>query len=165
MSKGIVHHEYYKKSWPFVPFIAVGASGLSYYFMKNPLFSLLLLCSIPLGYWIGNYIDPDFDLISITYGEGRMMRQLGILGKILFVFWMPYAFICQIFGHRSVFSHWPVISTFFRLLYFFIPFWIALFYWKWDIWDWEIVIFIGLLIGLSIADSVHWFLDIFPKEE
>lgn len=167
MSKGVVHYKYYKKFRIVFLLIAVIFLYPSYFIYKDLLISIVFFLSIITGYYfIGNYVDPDFDLISITYGEGRMMRDFKVIGKLLYIYWVPYAFICQIFGgHRSWFSHGIMIGTIFRLMYLLIPFWIWFFYTGQDLYELEIVGFLGLWFGLGVADFIHIYLDKYSKIE
>lgn len=101
------------------------------------------------GSLLGNFITPDLDLIE--------NRRKWTLTKII---WYPYGIL---FRHRSAFSHWPILGTFIRLIY------MALLglivatiagrpgeFIAWATTTHELQL---LAIGLAIADTVHFALD------
>lgn len=101
------------------------------------------------GSLLGNVITPDLDLIEA--------RRKWSLQKII---WYPYGIL---FRHRSAFSHWPILGTVIRLAYIgFLGFIVALIlgksgqYLDWIIDTHELQL---LTIGLAIADTVHFALD------
>ena len=85
------------------------------------------------GYYVGysylsRYLDPDSDQLSLTSSEGRLMRELGILG-FLVVWWMlPYAYIMKWFGGHRGLAHVHILGTMTRVLWAFCP---ALWAWHW----------------------------------
>ena len=109
------------------------------------------------GYLLGAICDPDLDQIGLSGAEGRAMRKFGILGVMWVMYWFPYGYVMP---HRSFISHFPFVSTLLRLGYlFFIPAILAL-YFQWTV-DWKLMgeLFMWLLCGLGIADTLHYLLD------
>lgn len=113
---------------------------------------------ILLGYGMGHFVDPDWDQIGITAAEGRIVNQIPIIGKFIVGYSTIYgAFFRR--KHRTFFTHTPGISTAIRLVY--------LFWWLYfviqTLYDWQIIFGLCVFIGLSLADSIHWTLDmLFP---
>jgi uncharacterized metal-binding protein len=112
---------------------------------------------VPLGYALGSIIDPDLDELGITGSEARLMKTV-VLAPL--IGWTSlYAVLMKpLGGHRSVWSHTPVVGTFIRLCFMSFPFVVLLHYLQLPMSQ-APQIFIGLLAGLSIADAVHWVLD------
>ena len=117
------------------------------------------------GYAAGYIVDPDLDLISITYPESKILKVFWIFGAV-FVGWSTaYAVIMRAFGgHRSDFSHWPVLSTAIRLMWF-SPFIIGPLLLIQRVVAGgvnaitSIELLFGLFCGLCVADSLHYFAD------
>jgi uncharacterized metal-binding protein len=114
---------------------------------------------VTFGYLLGRYIDPDIDQLVVTNAEGRLLRELGLIGAIIVAFLFPYAYMSRwVGGHRSFLTHFPVISTALRLLYILVP----LMMYKWSLFENEnfLLFLLGTWIGLSISDFTHWILDV-----
>lgn len=126
---------------------------------------LLIGVGMFIGYEIGKYMTPDWDIVGMTKDEGRMMNELPIIGSLL-------VGISTIYGshwkrhHRSTLTHFPFLSTGIRYLYVFWWIWFEIYRSQID-WAWLIFIFIGAVLGTSMADSIHWYLDKikYPKSE
>lgn len=78
---GPVHHKYHQAYMPvaFAVSIAVFIAGFFVdggYISEGAVWFLF-------WYWAGRYIDPDWDLQGITMAEGRMTRELDILGVFM----------------------------------------------------------------------------------
>lgn len=154
MPAGDVHYKYYKRGYWFIFAETLFLIFLDFKFGLGNL----------LGYTLGRWIDPDWDLVTANNSESRMIKELPILGNILFGISSAYgSFFFR--HHRGFLSHFPVISTLIRLAFIFlIPFIILdekginLIGDGW-IWFW-----IGIWVGLSQADGIHWFLDMFYKD-
>lgn len=114
-----------------------------------------------LGFWVGymiiaRYIDPDLDHRNMTQTEYRAMRELGFVGSLLVAYFMPYGYLLP---HRSFMSHSPLISTVIRFIY--------LFWWLFLLIYWvdltvlinNMMLFVGMYLGLSLADLIHIVLD------
>ncbi len=131
--------------------------SFSYATVDDP-YWLLAGPAVWLGYLLGYYIDPDLDQANITSAEWRIMRDLHILGSIIVAWFMPYG---RLMKHRSFMSHFPVVSTSIRYAWllafplFSVPMWyttpgILPSYWP---------VLLGIFLGLSIADGIHYTAD------
>lgn len=138
---------------------------------------------ILLGAAAGLVLSPDMDVDGGWIGHYWIRKVLGRPGEWYFnTIVTPYQ---KSFKHRSFWSHFPLISTALRLIYFVFPF-ITLFLHDQDINEAEISLrsaiaffcmapFLGLLIalepsgevmmavvgGLALSDFLHWLFDIF----
>lgn len=108
----------------------------------------------------GTIITPDLDVdagcIAFKNVEYAFGKPLATFWRL---FWYPYALI---FAHRSILSHFPIISTLIRVLYMLIPLYGLFYALGWDfglIWDFKNVEF---LFGLVMVDTIHYFMDILP---
>lgn len=158
MSDGQTHFRYWMRGLP----VALGASaGMGY---LHP----VLGATNAVGYLMGSFMDGDLDQIGLSSSEGRMMRTLKFIGVLWVMFWMPYAYVLP---HRSVWSHFPYLSTAIRLAYLFAPFMVLAIYidplgafiyrlWQYPAFLWGLL---GLWNGLSWADTIHYYLDMRHK--
>src|SRR5690348_3635666 len=96
--------------------------------------------------------------------EGRMVNEFPIFGHFLFGISSAYGSIFRR-NHRSFITHFPIFSTAIRLLFvFFVPY-IILKYWGINLMSDSIsMIRFGFWIGLSQADTIHYFLDTISGE-
>ena len=115
----------------------------------------LTATSVYCGYTVGRVITPDLDLISITESEALAIKSVIFLPLVAWT--TLYARIMQVLGgHRGFWSHSLILSTFIRLCWFAFPVVVVL-----HLVDLlplaaqHPVVFIGLLVGLSIADALH----------
>ena len=116
------------------------------------------------GYGLGRWIDPDLDQVSISSSEGRMMNDFKILGYVLVGYWTVYGAIFRR-HHRSFLTHFPVVSTAIRLAYLC---WWLFFVYRWLDWSFTVghaLSWFGILIGLSIADGLHYVADVLYSEK
>lgn len=105
------------------------------------------------GYLAGAIVGPDLDLVGIDHGEGRMIRSVVFIPLVAWT--TLYARIIQVIGgHRSIWSHMPLLSTFIRLCWFTFPLVVLAHTNHWLGYDYT-KIFGGLLVGLTVADTVH----------
>lgn len=155
MPDGLKHYEYFKKGYFFeIPF----SIFISLWDWKFAFGNLV-------GYSLGRWIDPDWDVLTANNSESRMIKELPILGSFLFGISSTYGSLFYR-RHRGFFSHFPVISTLIRLIFVFgIPFVILdekgfNFIGNGWVWFWT-----GVWIGLSQADGIHWFLDLTYKDK
>lgn len=108
-----------------------------------------------IGYWLGQFIDPDMDLVGITSGEGRMLRRFPIMGGFFVAYWTLYGAIFR-GKHRSFWTHSILVSTALRFSYMF--WWLYVFVvkeWK----EWMVLLLLGIYLGLSLADTYHIIAD------
>ncbi len=111
----------------------------------HPSFPILTGLGALINLWIG----PDLDLSG-----GKAKRWWGPL-KML---WYPYG---KLIPHRHVLSHFPVIGTFGRVVYFSLPLLPAMGcpgFIMWTVTWWAQPI----LFGLLLADMMHWVADGMP---
>lgn len=132
--------------------------------------------AIVVGYGLGRWISPDLDLVGANSDEGRMMKELKIVGALLFAWFSVYAYLMRFAGlgkkgHRNFFSHFPGVSTVIRLA------WLLLFplvsipiyfsiqrgFGEYFVLPVTITCAVGVVAGLSIADTLHYVLDILPS--
>lgn len=94
MPAGAVHYEYWKRGlYAAVPGAAIGVIiGILYQNLYLVEFWMWWL----FWYWMGRYIDPDWDQAGITAAEGRMRRELGLLSLVIFP---VTAFYAELVGH------------------------------------------------------------------
>jgi len=157
MPNGKIHY----RNWYYAAPIAFIGGGAVFYLTGGDL--IVSMC-VPLGYFLGRWIDPDLDQVGITNAEGRMMGELKIFGAITTAWFLPYAYIMRFVaigrkGHRNFFSHFPGVGTVIRLVW---MFWaIALVFW-WYRWDYTypLHILLGIFVGLTLADGVHYIADV-----
>ena len=117
------------------------------------------------GYSLGRWVDPDLDLMSANSAEGRIINELPLLGHFLYGVSSSYGSFWRR-HHRSVWTHYPLISTLIRLVWFlWLPFVLLDAYginfigggW---VWFW-----VSLWLGLSCADAIHLYKDFYPSKE
>jgi uncharacterized metal-binding protein len=155
MPSGKVHMKIWRHAW-LLPICFCAAVSIWGY----PIIGALIV----IGYFLGRWIDPDLDELGLTSSEGRMMRELKVFGVLLTMLYLPYAYLMRFVGigrrgHRNFFSHFPVIGTAIRLAWLLmIPGLIA---WHYGFQPTQDLIhgLFGVLIGLSIADWLHWAAD------
>lgn len=170
MPDGVHHHRVWRRNWLWVPPLSVLAYGLvdpiklTYTCTDLGCFSgnLFVSLGVFLGYGMGRYIDPDLDQMGTTAAEGRMVNEIPILGVFLYGHWATYGAIFRK-KHRSFLTHFPLVSTGIRLFYQFYGIFLILSLKNW-IFPWILHLFIGIFIGLSFADFLHWKEDKRAKE-
>lgn len=126
-----------------------------YLTIQNPVFGIGTI----IGYGMGRYIGPDWDCVSINKNEANIIKELPIIGYILYGISSIYGAIFMR-HHRSTITHLPVLSTSIRLIFVF--WWIGLLYYfdiiKFD-W-WHMWFALGIFFGLSESDLNHWICDL-----
>lgn len=116
------------------------------------------------GSVIGTIVTPDYDLNANL--PHSILTDIPIFGRLWKGMWRPYQ---EIVGHRSFFSHFPVVGTGGRALY--MGAWISLFVWIfsslgygpdvrafWDSWDKQF--WTAVFIIWCAQDIVHFLLDL-----
>jgi hypothetical protein len=109
------------------------------------------------------YVTPDWDQPTITFDEGNMLRELPVLGQILFGMSSFYGGLA-IKHHRSFLTHFPGVSTAIRLLYIFAIPLLAWYIIKDTVPIQVYEVLFGIWITLSIADGLHYIMDIGEKQ-
>ena len=113
-----------------------------------------------IGYSLGRYIDPDWDLIGTNMAEGRLVNEIPILGHFLYGVSSTYGSIFRK-KHRSFITHYPVVSTFVRLAFvFWFPITLANTYGFNLMGGMWLTFWISLWMGLSHADAIHYYHDL-----
>ena len=153
MSSGEIHYKYYMRGYREAIPLSIVFSFVSWKFGAGYIS----------GYSLHRYVDNDWDLMGTSKSEGRMVNELPLLGHYLFGVSSMYGSAFRKW-HRSIPTHVPVISTLGRLIVVFIaPFtyldaWGINFIGNGWVWYW-----LGLWAGLSHADGIHYYLDLFPR--
>lgn len=151
MPSGQVHYSYYKKG--ILPIGAISLLGA----ISHPYASIGLIS----GYIFHRYCDPDWDIMSANSAEGRMVNELPIIGHFLFGISSTYGSMFRR-HHRSFITHFPFLSTAIRMGFVGLPVFFVLKSFDFDFMqNWFIIIVIFFWIGLSIADAIHYVLDVF----
>lgn len=130
----------------------------------------LLICAF--GALAGTIISPDLDVDKAFIGDKIVEKRVGWFGKRIWLwFWRPYK---TSFSHGRFASHFPIFSTFMRLVYIYfltiLPFYGFYFlmlhshyYQDWlmnELYYWVAVLFNPwFFYGLASSDTVHYFLD------
>jgi len=156
MPSGKVHYHYFKIG--FIPAIPVSLITLVYF----PYVGTGML----VGYAMGRYVTPDWDIMGVSEDEGKMVREIPILGYFLYGISSTYGAIFRRL-HRNYLTHFPMLSTFIRLVFLFWWLPLLLYFVKISSHAWGLYgdMFFGILIGLSLADAIHWFLDLLTEQE
>ena len=117
------------------------------------------------GCAVGLVVTPDLDVRYRDTHSGTIVRRSGgcLIGMLWSLLWLPYAYLIP--RHRHPLSHWPVIGTATRLLYFLaVP---ALAWWVMG----HIISLPALprlaltplagwgIAGLALVDALHWGMD------
>ncbi len=153
MPPGFFHHRIYKSCY----IIMIPTS--IYLIFWNPIFGIGSI----LGYLFGRYCDPDWDIATGSSAEFRAINELKIFGYVLYGISSFYGAVFMR-HHRSMITHFPVLSTVIRLIFLF--WWIGLLYYfnviQFD-W-WQLWLGLGIIFGLSESDLNHWLCDsIWPE--
>ena len=150
MPDGGTHHKYYNRGY--IVSIPVG--------IITSLWEWKFGLGYVVGYSLGRYVDPDWDLMGTNAGEGRMVNEIPILGHLVFGVSSSYGSIFRK-HHRSFWTHFPVVSTLIRLIFITVVPFVFLDSWGINLIGNEWYLFwLGLWAGLSHADAIHYYLDI-----
>ena len=117
-----------------------------------------------MGYSLGRYFDPDLDLMGASACEGRIVNELPLIGHFIFGATSAYGSTFRRF-HRSWVTHLPFVSTLIRLIFVgMVPFLICENFAINLIGQGWHMFWVGVWLGLSQADGIHWFLDMKWKD-
>lgn len=109
------------------------------------------------GCLFGVLFSPDLDQDGVTLSEGMLLRRSLIIGVPWFLYWWPYA---KLIPHRHWLSHFPVVGTLGRLLYFAPVLWL---FWHFGLRghlpEPVVQMLPWLVLGLAVSDALHWLLD------
>lgn len=145
MPPGYVHLNLWKKYLPYVLTFSVLVMGL---------LDVMMGPAIATGYLMGYFIDPDLDQLSMTEGEGRILKNFKIFGAIFLGVWLPYAYL---FKHRGI-SHYPILGTLTRWGYLSTVFLLVLRPPMEKVLEGIItypMAWLGIFCGMAIADTIH----------
>lgn len=103
-------------------------------------------------------IGPDLDQVDqaiIHHGERRFIRYVPVLGYLWLALWDLYA---RLIPHRHPLSHFPVLGTAGRLG------WLHLVARAVGLDPFAVdpELFIGMVTGLLVGDTLHWVMDSCP---
>ena len=149
MPDGATHYKYFMKGYLVTLPVTLLLVGFDWQFSSGYL----------VGYSLGRWIDPDWDIMGTNNGEGRMVNELPVIGHYLYGKSSMYGSIFRRW-HRSFITHFPGVSTSIRLIFvgyepFIVGDYLGINFigngW-WKFW-------VGLWVGLSQADAIHWVLD------
>lgn len=114
------------------------------------------------GALTGIFLTPDLDLIenSSPFRLFRKRRYIsGFFWMIYWFYWQPYG---RLVSHRSIVSHFPLISTIIRVIYFGWP--LAFAWWWFQMPSFYVVVLWWLFLGLASSDFVHIICDAISSE-
>jgi hypothetical protein len=163
MPSGEVHHQYWKKDLPYIVGVSVVTFVVSLFLQKYYVSEFVVWYVV--WYWAGRYFDPDLDLPGVTMSEGRMLRELGLLGVLLFAGTSFYAaFIGWIIkkfkiggaiggSHRTWLTHSIVPGTLIRVAFIDFPI-----YYSIDILNKLIFIILGGWLNFGLGDILAFIL-------
>jgi len=139
-------------------------SGKTHAFMTGTVASLAIFAPFPrldqmllfvFGCLFGLVVYPDLDVDVGNYGIYLIRNVFGeTVSKLWQLFWYPYA---KIAAHRGFLSHFPVISSVFRIAYVGFPVYILLRAYHHVEWSEDIYY---ALAGLFVVDTLHIVSDI-----
>lgn len=155
MPNGETHYKFYK-----VGFITAIPSTI---YLTATISPSLGIGNI-VGYICHRWIDNDWDVYGINEAESRAVNELWLLGYVLYGVSSSYGAMFRR-KHRSFLSHFPLISTAIRLIFVF--WWLPILYLNGsiDYSFWHIQFYVGFLLGLSQADTYHYFADNIWEED
>lgn len=154
MPDGARHFQEFKKGYIVAIPVAV-AMGIA---------DIIVGVSYVVGYSSHRWWDNDSGMMSITEADGRLVRELPVLGNFLFGMKCVYkSFFRKM--HRKFIDHFPGISTLVRMMlilwlpvYIMDNFGIYMFSVEW------LKAYFGFWLGLSHADAIHYWLDATEKK-
>lgn len=111
-----------------------------------------------LGFEMGQYCTPDWDIMGTSLDEGKIVNDIPILGHFIFGVSSTYGSIFRK-HHRSFLTHFPFISTGIRFLFLFWWIFYQIYISSYDLY-WLIFLFIGLFFGNGLSDMIHWWADL-----
>lgn len=138
------------------------ASGVS--LIINPTITPFIL----IGGLLGVPLSPDVDQPTLNRFEGQLLKSsfplFKLFGYLHITLFAPYS---RMFGHRSFWTHTPVIGTIGRLIYIglfigtirllALPIDYVMLLWQQNELNYQYLLaIIGMLI---LVDTIHWFMD------
>jgi hypothetical protein len=158
MPSGIIHESLRQKGRIiFYPLSIIIPLAVSYLPIRD-YGELIIGIGMVFGYEMGRYITPDADIMGTTSSEGFMVNEIPILGHFIFGVLSSYGSIFRKY-HRSFWTHFPFVSTAIRYLFLFWWIFYQIYQSKMDLY-WAIFLFMGMFVGTSLSDAIHWGADI-----
>lgn len=165
MPSGIIHENLRVRGRVFIFPLAIFVTIFGNHPSLRPFSGVFIGTGIFLGYEWGAFCCPDWDIVGMTRDEGRMINEIPILGHFLVGASTTYGSIFRK-HHRSFITHFPFVATGIRYIYMFWWIWYQIYWSRWDL-AWLVFLFVGMYIGTSLSDLVHWMADFiwYPKSE
>lgn len=181
MATGKVHRIYYEKGWVLIFLTSIPLSiSMGIYdnsFLSGTMFFVFYI----FHYFVGGYVNPDADFISITEPEYKLIADIkkkagwigGFIAILIICWWLIYGYVSG--KHRAWYSHEWIVGTLGRMLHHNIP----IFYFLFSLWGfdynrflinsyfiyWGLPYFTSQFIALVISDGIHLILDgIYPQD-
>jgi uncharacterized metal-binding protein len=110
---------------------------------------------VALGCACGMALTPDLDQEGLSSFEQGLIRRTWGLGFLWCLATYPYA---RLFRHRGI-SHWPLIGTLTRLIYFGGPLLGLLWFYAPEWLPWLAYYAPAWAAGLALSDGAHWVMD------
>jgi hypothetical protein len=155
LSTGVVHYRHFLRGYLASIPISLAIAGFDW---KSGLGYIL-------GYSLHRYVDNDWDIQGVNKAESRAVNELPVVGLYIFGISSAYGAAFRR-RHRKPDTHWPYYSTIIRLIVLFIiPFGYMDAYGINFIGNGWVWFWVNLWLGLSHADAIHLYYDIFPEEE
>lgn len=159
MATGVVHNKDTTK----VLLVNILATPLYSAYIGVPILSMLL---VNIGISLCMYlVNPDTDVPTFTTSEWKLVKIFAPIGYAHALFWHYYAVAIP---HRSFLSHFPLISTLIRLIYFLIVSYMLIEFLLPPLGI-DYIIYYGVLsryiifvIPFAINDILHWIRDGMP---
>lgn len=152
MSSGKEHKQ--AQTIVFIPLVVVLAIV---FVMGYRIYSVL----IAFGYIVGYILEPDLDQVGVTRSDAALLRKWYLLPITapIFMHFTVYAVIMRNFGgHRSFWSHFPVVSTVIRWVWLIAPLYLIARYFNLQT-NIPTDMAIAVIAGTSISDTIHWAMD------
>jgi uncharacterized metal-binding protein len=158
MPNGRTHREVHDKLFPAVV-AGVAVTSISLFLGGDAtLENMACIWMIPMGFFLGNWLDPDLDLVVKTRLRGWKKLNPYYIWRRGYT-----AFAKLMGGHRATMTHIPFVSTALRFVWFLLPVLIGSFYiglLSVVLQEISLSVLLGVYLGLSISDSIHTGLDI-----
>lgn len=158
MPDGKTHLKLWRVFYPLAVCVSLVLGVYIFYFSGFYSLGIGVAISILFGYFLGEFIDPDWDEMSATNSEGRLVK-IPVIGVLVYGISSIYGAIFRR-HHRSFLTHFPFVSTLIRLLF--------VFWWFIPLYYFNIIPYseiqgyawLGIWTGLSIADTIHYCADL-----
>lgn len=131
--------------------IAAPIAGAALGYLVAPATGLGAAIGCVLGILVGSDLD-QVDQVVIHTAERKFIKYIPVLGYLWLALWDPYA---RLIPHRHPLSHFPIVGTLGRVAWLrFVARVVG-----WDVLAIDARILLGVVAGLLISDTLHWFAD------